>query len=226
MARCIKIFIHYVGYLGISHPSVSWGFSFSSGCPNLSRQKLVKYRTLPTTCRKQVKKYCYLSGKKKDDIRYCKTMINCFTNLFLDDKITRNNNQLPSEGVTSWCVSKISITQFPRSWSFSCWITTVRGTPSRLKEQKFVNNSSISHFFASFCSKILRKLSLFLYLLFPFPCLPIGEKLHTNLEKFHTEKVGTPMSPHLDSTMVNWHFCVHIVLSTQKHTFYWAIFKK
>lgn len=77
----------------------------------------------------------------------------------------------------------------PRSWSFSCWIATVRGTPSRLTEQKFVNNSSISHFFASFCSKILRKLSLFLYSSFPFPCLPIGEKFHTNLEKFHTEKL-------------------------------------
>ena len=92
----------------------------------------------------------------------------------------------PDVSVKSPSLNSLTV---PRPWSFSCWIAAVRGTPSRLKEQKFVNNSSISHFFASFCSKILRKLSLFLYSLFPFPCLPIGEKFHTNLQKFHTEKL-------------------------------------
>lgn len=41
------------GYFGTSHPSVCWGLSFSKGCPSLSRQKLVKYRTLPTICEKR-----------------------------------------------------------------------------------------------------------------------------------------------------------------------------
>ena len=194
MARCIKIFIHYVGYLGISHPSVSWGFSFSSGCPNLSRQKLVKYRTLPTTCRKQVKKYCYLSRKKKkkmtlDTVRLWLIVLPTYFWMIKLLEIIINSlvkESYPDVSVKSPSLNSLTV---PRPWSFSCWIATVRGTPSRLKEQKFVNNSSISHFFASFCSKILRKLSLFLYSLFPFPCLPIGEKFHTNLQKFHTEKL-------------------------------------
>lgn len=58
-----------------------------------------------------------------------------FCNLFLDDEITRNNNQLlvkeshPDVSVKS--PSLLNSLTLPRSWSFSCWIATVRGTPSR-----------------------------------------------------------------------------------------------
>ena len=33
----------------MSHPSVICGFSFTRGCPSLSRQNVVKYETLPMT---------------------------------------------------------------------------------------------------------------------------------------------------------------------------------
>lgn len=144
IARCIKIFIHYVGYLGISHPSVSWGFSFSSGCPNLSRQKLVKYRTLPTTCRKQVKKYCYLSRKKKKTLNNVRLWLTVLT-IYFWMKLLEIIISLV-KGARFWCVNKIPISECHLShWVFPLnWIITIGCTLARLKKQKLVKNSCIS----------------------------------------------------------------------------------
>lgn len=42
-------------YTGMSHPSVICGFSFTRGCPSLSRQNVLKYETLPMTYNRKTK---------------------------------------------------------------------------------------------------------------------------------------------------------------------------